>query len=133
MFRLLPCLLVLALSFTACDKKDEEEDTHPVWILYVTVRDGAFPSRPLPDCAHVKWRYSGEFDEHDTGCRNDNNFVKVWEKITEDVRIFYRVECPGYAPSAESFADFRYALVDTFSNRDGAEVIQNVTVTIYPE
>lgn len=133
MLRLLLCTLALSLTFSACDKKDEPEDTFPVWILNVTVRDGQFPNRELPECARVIWNYSGEFDAHETGCRNSNHFVKVWEKIEEDVRIFYHVECTGYSSSAESFADFNYALIDTMENRDGAEIIQNVTVTIYPE
>ena len=48
MLRLLLCTLALSLTFSACDKKDEPEDTFPVWILNVTVRDGQFPNRELP-------------------------------------------------------------------------------------
>ncbi len=131
MVRMLLCSLALALIFGGCDKKDEEENVGPVWILNVTVVDGAFPNRQVLNCAHVKWKYSGEIDDRDTGCRNSNNFVKVWEQISEDVTIYYRVECEGYTPSVESRADFAYALADTTS--DGVEVVVNRTVTIYPE
>ena len=128
---LLLCSLVLSMMLGGCAKKDEEEVIGPVWILNVTVRDGEFPNRAIPACAHVKWKYSEEIDDRDVGCRNSNNFIKVWEQISEDVRICYRVECAGYSPSVESFADFAYALVDTLA--DGQEVIQNVTVVLYPE
>jgi hypothetical protein len=131
MLRTLLCSLLVGIVLFGCDKKEDEEYDGPVWILNVTVRDGSFPNRPLPECAHVKWKYEGEVDDRDVGCRNSNDFVKVWEPISEDVRIYYRVSCPGYSDSPEAFADFRYALVDTLP--DGKEVIQNVTVTIYSE
>lgn len=131
MVRMLLYSLVLTLIFGGCDKKDEPEDVGPVWILNVTVIDGAFPNRTVLNCAHVKWKYSDEIDDRDTGCRNSNNFVKVWEPINDDVTIYYRVECEGYSPSVEGRADFSYALVDTTS--DGEEVIINRSVTIYPE
>jgi len=131
MVRLLLCSLVLSMMIGGCDKKDEVEDIGPVWILNVIVRDGEFPNREISSCAHVKWKYSGEFEDRDTPCRIDNNFVKVWEQIHEDVRIFFHVECPGYTSSEETYVDFAYALVDT--NSDGQEVIQNRTINIYPE
>lgn len=134
MYRLLLCTLTLAVMLNGCKKDEGDEETeYPVWILNVNVRDGAFPSRPLPACAHVIWKYEGEFQSRDVACRGSYNFVKVWESIRDDVRVFYHVECPGYQPSGEEYADFSYALVDTVEGRDGPEVIQTVTVTIYPE
>lgn len=131
MIRIIFGLLALSLIFGACKKEEENTDVGPVWILNVTVRDGAFPNREIPNCAHVKWKYSGEIEDRDAGCRNTNNFVKVWDPISEDVRVYYRVECQGYTSSVEYYADFAYALVDTLA--DGEEVIHNQTVVIYPE
>ncbi|NUO19551.1 hypothetical protein HUU59_08905 [bacterium] len=131
MVRAVLCSLVLSLIVIGCDKKDDDEQVGPVWILNVTVRDGAFPNREIPECAHVKWKYRDETEDRDAACRNSNNFVKVWDKITEDVTIYYRVECAGYSPSVEERADFSYALVDTLA--DGQEVILNRVVYIYPE
>lgn len=131
MVRLLICSLALSLMIGGCDKKKEEEDVGPVWILNVTVRDGEFPNREIVNCAHVKWKYQDEFEDRDAGCRNSNGFVKVWDPITEDVTIYYHVECSGYSSSVEERADFSYALVDTLS--DGQEVILNRIVYIYPE
>lgn len=131
MVRLLLCSLIMVSLIGGCDKKEDDEYDGPVWILNVTVRDGQFPNREVLECARVKWKYEGEVEDRDVGCRNTNSFVKVWEPISEDVRVFYRVECQGYTPSSELYADFVYALVDTVA--DGKEVTQNVTVTIYPE
>lgn len=131
MVRTLIYSLALAFLLGGCRKDEEVQDTSPYWILNITVRDGAFPNREIPECAHVLWTYAGQFDTHDDACRNANGFVKVDDKITEDVRIFYHVECTGYTPSVEYQADFAYALVDTLV--DGFEVIQSVTISIYPE
>ncbi len=131
MNRIIFAVLALALIVGGCKKNEDDNAVGPVWILNVTVRDGAFPNREILNCAHVKWKYSGEIDDRDVGCRNTNNFVKVWEEISEDVRVYYRVECAGYSPSVEYYADFSYALVDTLA--DGQEVIHNETVVIYPE
>lgn len=132
MVRILLGMLLLGLILTGCDKKEDDPYHGPVWILNVTVRDGSRPDFLMQNCAHVIWNFAGQSETHDVGCRNSNGFVKIWEPISEDVRVFYHVECEGYSPTGESFVDFSYAQVDTVEGRDNPEVIHNVTVDLYP-
>lgn len=132
MVRILLASLLLGLVLTGCDKKEDDPYTGPVWILNVTVRDGSRPDQQMQHCAHAIWNYQSQTETHDVGCRNTNSFVKVWEPITEDVRVFYRIECEGYIQSAETFVDFSMAQLDSTTDSGNPEVIQNVTVTMFP-
>ncbi|MCL4306431.1 hypothetical protein KJZ99_10980 [bacterium] len=126
-------LLILSLAASGCKKDDDNEEfTGPVWILNVSVRDGSRTDGLLQSCAHVIWSYAGTSDQRDTACRHTNGNVKVWEGISEDVRIFYHVESEGYGQSTEEFADFQYSQLDSTTESGNPEVVVNRTVYLYP-
>ncbi|MCB9367376.1 MAG: hypothetical protein H6506_01685 [Calditrichaeota bacterium] len=125
-------LLLFTLLFTGCKKDDEPEDIGAVWILYVNARDGSRSDGQMQACAHVKWTYEGDSNVNDQGCRDGNNSVKVWKPISEDVRIFYHVECEGYNPSVEDLADFLMARIDSTTESGNPEVVISRTITMFP-
>ena len=130
MVRMLLCSLVLVLILGGC-RKDESTDEYPwpVWILRVTVRDGDNPNQEMPNCAHVFWSIQGSDDTHDWGCHDSNGFVKVWDHISGNTQVFFRVECEGFIPSIEYTVEYDYARVDSTDPQE--EVIENRTVTLY--
>ena len=132
MRRFLICILALGLSFSACKKEEDDEPIGPVWILNVTARDGSRTDQAMQSCARVVWTYAGQSDYRVTECRHNNSFVKVWEGISEDVRIFYHVEADGYGSSGETYADFIYAQVDSTTESGNPEVVINRDVTLFP-
>jgi hypothetical protein len=130
MYRIILALIAGVMLVTSC-RKDENTDEMPwpVWILRVTVRDGDNPNPGMPSCAHVIWSYQGSVETHDWGCREANDYVKVWDHISGDSRIFFHVECDGYSPSTEYTVDYDYARVDTTDPQE--EVIESRIVTLY--
>lgn len=130
MVRTLFCSLLIALALVGCRKEeDTDEVPWPVWILRVTVRDGDNPNQGMPNCAHVVWSYQGSGDTQNWGCRESNDYVKVWDHISDNTRIFFHVECEGFTPSVEYTVDYDYARVDTTDPHE--EVIEARTVTLY--
>lgn len=130
MYRISLILLVTLLLSPACRNEETPEDNPwPVWILRVTVHDGDNNNEPPMNCAHAIWSYQGSEETHDWGCRETNDYVRVWDSIDGDTRIFFHIECDGYVPSAEFTVDYDYARVDTTNPQ--AEVVENRTVTIY--
>jgi len=132
MTRILFAALLLGIAVNGCKKEEDDTFHGPVWILFVNVYDGSRPDRLLQQCAHVKWKYQGDENDRDVGCRDANGYVKVWEPISEDVRIIYHVECEGYSPTGDALAIFSYAQVDTVEGRENPEVTQSVEITLYP-
>jgi hypothetical protein len=125
----IPIIAVAALF--GC-KHSTQSDPWPVWILYVTpVEAVGFSGThvPISQCATVVWRYSDSQNWNNQSCYPNSNYVKVWNSLTQETRIFYYVRCTGYYDSGMNEAFF-LPPARQGQGRPGAEVIVNQTVVL---
>jgi hypothetical protein len=130
-----PIVMLLAcFLLTSCGKKSTEPyNPWPVWILDVHANSG-LTHTPVESCIRIVWRYSTETDNSTSQCySNVPNYARAWESIDEIVTIFYHVECDGYFTTGESSVTFDPELAYTRPGAPGDEVIEDVTVSMYPD
>ena len=128
-----PIILAVIAVFLLLDcKHATKDDPWPVWILYVhPVETLGFSGQQVPvqGCASVVWNYTGDSQTHTENCYQGNSYVKVWNRISEQVNITYFVRCSGYVDSAVRTAFFMPP-GQQGQGREGAEVIVNETVVL---
>jgi hypothetical protein len=127
-------MLLACFLLTSCDKKEDEPyNPWPVWILDVHAKSG-LTGTPLESCIRIVWRYSDATDNSTSQCYSSApNYARAWESIDEIVTIVYHVECDGYFSTEEFSVTFDPELAYTRPGAPGDEVIEDVTVSMYPD
>jgi hypothetical protein len=127
-------MLLAGFLLTSCDKKGTEPySPWPVWILDVRANDG-LTRTPVASCIRVVWRYSDATDSATSSCFSGTpSYARAWQPIREPVTIVYHIECNGYINTGDFTVYFDPELAYTRPGAPGDEVIEEATVSMYPE